>query len=111
MALACVLPTYHAGSGSIKAGVRRVHRQKGGGIMITMLSSEAGPVPAIAVPEVLSDTEDVKTLRDALFEMLEIVLSDDDLKYVTPANSLYMVACLIRTLTKDLEAKEKGTAV
>lgn len=75
--------------------------------MITMLQGEAGPVPAIAVPEVVSDTEDVRTLRDALFEMLEIVLSDDDLKYVTPSNSLYIVACLIRTLTKDIESLNK----
>ena len=79
--------------------------------MIAMLPSDGGLVPGIAVPEALSDFDDVKALRDALFEMLEIVISDDDLKFVTPSNSLYIVACLIRTLTNDLEAKEKGDAV
>lgn len=76
--------------------------------MITMLQSQEGQVPAISAPEVLSDTDDVKTLRNALFEMLEIVISDDDLKFVTPSNSLYIVACLIRTLTNDLEDIEEG---
>lgn len=76
--------------------------------MITMLQSQEGQVPAISAPEVLSDTDDVKALRDALFEMLEIILSDEDLKFCTPSNSLYIVACIIRTLTNDLEAREKG---
>ena len=76
--------------------------------MIAMLPSDGGLVPGIAVPEALSDFDDVKALRDALFEMLEIVISDDDLKFVTPSNSLYIVACLIRTLTNDLEDREKG---
>lgn len=76
--------------------------------MITMLPSDGGPVPAIAAPEALSDIDDVKQLRDALFEMLEIILSDDDLTFCTPTNSLYIVACIIRTLTIDLEAREKG---
>lgn len=76
--------------------------------MITMMQSQEGQVPAISAPEVLSDTDDVKALRNALFEMLEIVISDDDLKFVTPSNSLYIVACLIRTLTNDLEDIEEG---
>ena len=79
--------------------------------MITMLKSDGGSVPAIAAPEALTDIDDVKQLRDALFEMLEIILSDEDLKFCTPSNSLYIVACIIRTLTNDLEDREKGGAV
>ena len=33
--------------------------------MITMLKSQEGQVPAISAPEVLSDTDDVKALRNA----------------------------------------------
>ncbi len=71
--------------------------------MITMIKNGGDSVPSIAVPEIITDTEDLRILRDALFEMLEVVMSDDDLKFVTPSNSLYYVACIIRELTRDIE--------
>lgn len=71
--------------------------------MITMVSSGSECVPSIAAPEVIQDMGCIKDLRNALFEMLEIVLSDDDLKFATPSSSLYIVACLIRELSRDIE--------
>lgn len=71
--------------------------------MITMVKGGGGTLPAISCEEALADMEAVADLRDALFEMLEICLSDEDLKFATPSNSLYIVACLVRTLTRDIE--------
>lgn len=71
--------------------------------MITMINGKEGCIPSFAAPEVLQDMDGVKDLRYALFEMLEIVLSDEDYKFVTPSNSLYIVASLIRELSRDIE--------
>lgn len=71
--------------------------------MITMINGKEGCIPSFAAPEVLQDMDGVKDLRNALFEMLEIVLSDEDYKFVTPSNSLYIVASLIRELSRDIE--------
>lgn len=83
--------------------------------MITMVKDRhLMTVPSIAAPEVIQDMGSIEDLRNALFEMLEIVLSDDDLKYVTPSSSLYIVACLIRELSRDIEnglKEEKGGEV
>ena len=71
--------------------------------MITMVDNVGTKVPAISAPDVLDDINDLRELRDALFEMLEIVLGDDDLTFATPGNSLYIVASLTHSLTKDIE--------
>ena len=71
--------------------------------MITMLERDGGQMLAISAPGVLSDTEDVQELRNALLEMLEMILYDEDLTAATPSNSLYIVANIIRELTRDIE--------
>ena len=75
--------------------------------MITMVDNVGTKVPAISAPEVLDDINDLRDLRNALFEMLEIVLADDDLTFATPSNSLYIVASLTHSLTKDIERAVK----
>ncbi len=81
--------------------------------MITMLERDGGQMLAISAPGVLSDTEDVQELRNALLEMLEMILYDEDLTAATPSNSLYIVANIIRELTRDIEKLliEEGGAV
>lgn len=79
--------------------------------MITMTNSDVGLVPAVVCPEVLSDFDDVRKFRDALFEMLETVLSDEDLTYCTPNSHLYIVANVIRVLTKDIEKEMRKGGV
>lgn len=71
--------------------------------MITMLKQGGNRVPAISSDEFLSDVEDVRRLRDALMEMLEMILYDQDLTYCTPSDHLYIVAGMIRVLTGDLD--------
>lgn len=77
--------------------------------MITMVRDGTGSVPSIAAPEVLQDMESVRDLRDALFQMLEVCLTDDEVKFATPSSSFYVVACLIRELSRDIEADIRNT--
>ena len=79
--------------------------------MIKMVcdAEAGGQVPAIVAPEIISDIEDVRKLRDSLSEILETVLYDEDLTYCTPNSHLYVVAHLVNTLTRDIEkAAQKG---
>ena len=80
--------------------------------MITMLERDGEQLPAISAPEVLTDTDDIRNLRNALSEMLEMILFDEDLTAATPSNSLYIVANIIRELTRDIEKvlREEGGA-
>lgn len=75
-------------------------------ILMVCDTEAGGKVPAISAPEVLSDIEDVRSLRNALSEMLESVLYDEDLTYCTPNSHLYIVAHLINTLTRDIERND-----
>lgn len=75
--------------------------------MITTVKEGERDWLAITAPDILDEVDDVRQLRDALFEMLEIVLADDDLTFATPGNSLYIVASLTRSLTLDIERAVK----
>ena len=76
--------------------------------MITMVQNGEEYVPAFSAPEVVFDQSCLEDLRNALFDMLETCLADDDVKYCTPASSFYIVACMIRELTRDIDkAREK----
>lgn len=62
---------------------------------------------ALAIPRINSRA-DVKLLRNALLEMLDNCISDEELKDVTASRTLSSVLNVICELTKDLEDKEKG---
>lgn len=56
----------------------------------------------------IHDMNAVKDLRDALMEVLEICVSHRETKDASNPYHLYLLSCLIRELTKDLEDKEEG---
>ncbi len=62
---------------------------------------------AVAFPPI-HDMNAVKDLRDALFEVMEICVSYQEAKDVSNPYHLYLLSCLIKELTKDLEHKEEG---
>ena len=59
---------------------------------------------AVAFPPIY-DMNAVKDLRDALFEVMEICVSYQDAKDASNPYHLYLLSCLIKELTKDLEQK------
>ena len=62
---------------------------------------------ALAIPRI-NNRADVKLLRNALLEVIDITISDEELKDVTSSRSLHAILNVIYELTKDLEDKEKG---
>lgn len=62
---------------------------------------------ALAIPRI-NNRSDVKILRNALLEVLDTTVSDEELKDVTSSRSLHAILNVIHELTKDLEDKEKG---
>ena len=62
---------------------------------------------ALAIPRINSRA-DVKLLRNALLEVIDTTVSDEELKDVTSSRSLHAILNVIHELTKDLEDKEKG---
>ena len=62
---------------------------------------------ALAIPRI-NCRADVKILRNALLELLDTCISDEELKDVTSSRSLHTVLNMVFELTKDLEDKEKG---
>ena len=62
---------------------------------------------ALAIPR-LNNRSDVKLLRNALLEVIDTTVSDEELKDVTSSRSLHAILNVIHELTKDLEEKEKG---
>ena len=62
---------------------------------------------ALAIPRI-NNRADVKILRNALLEVLDTTVSDEELKDVTSSRSLHAILNVIHELTKDLEDKEKG---
>lgn len=62
---------------------------------------------AIAIPRI-NNRADVKLLRNALLELIDSTISDEELKDVTSSRSLHSVLNVVCELTKDLEDKEKG---
>ena len=62
---------------------------------------------ALAIPTINTHA-DVKRLRNALIELLDNCLSDEELKDVTSSLSLHAIMSTVVELTKDLEDKERG---
>lgn len=62
---------------------------------------------ALAIPRI-NNRADVKLLRNALLEVVDTTISDEELKDVTSSRSLHAILNVIHELTKDLEEKEKG---
>ena len=62
---------------------------------------------ALAIPRI-NNRADVKLLRNALLEVIDTTVSDEELKDVTSSRSLHAILNVIHELTKDLEDKEKG---
>ena len=62
---------------------------------------------ALAIPGITMRS-DVKELRNALLDLLDTTISDEELKDVTSSRSLHAILNVIHELTKDLEDKEKG---
>lgn len=62
---------------------------------------------ALAIPRI-NNRSDVKILRNALLEVIDTTVSDEELKDVTSSRSLHAILNVIHELTKDLEDKEKG---
>lgn len=62
---------------------------------------------ALAIPRI-NTRADVKVLRNALLEMIDVCISDEELKDVTASRSLSSVLNVVCELTNDLEDKEKG---
>lgn len=62
---------------------------------------------ALAIPRINSRA-DVKLLRNALLELIDTTISDEELKDVTSSRSLHSILNVIFELTKDLEEKERG---
>ena len=71
--------------------------------MITMVKSGDMMIPSISSEEALSDIDSIKELRDSLHTMLEVCLADDEVKFCIPSSQFYIVAVLIRELTRDIE--------
>ncbi len=65
---------------------------------------------ALAIPGI-NNNADVKLLRNALLEMVDTCISDEELKDVTDSRTLHSVLNVVYHLTRDLEGKEKGDAV
>lgn len=62
---------------------------------------------ALAIPGITMRS-DVKELRNALLDLLDGCLADDDTKDNTPSLSMWLVLRMIVELNKDLEDKERG---
>ena len=62
---------------------------------------------ALAISRINSRA-DVKVLRDALLELVDSTISDEELKDVTSSRSLHAILNVVFELTKDLESKERG---
>ena len=62
---------------------------------------------ALAIPRI-NTRADVKVLRNALLEMIDVCISDEELKDVTASRSLSSILNVVCELTNDLEDKEKG---
>lgn len=62
---------------------------------------------ALDIPRI-NNRADVKLLRNALLEVIDTTISDEELKDVTSSRSLHAILNVIHELTKDLEEKEKG---
>lgn len=62
---------------------------------------------ALAIPRI-NNRADVKVLRNALLEVIDTCISDEELKDVTASRSLSSLLNVACELTKDLEDKEKG---
>lgn len=75
--------------------------------MLVPVSLKGHSYLALAIPRINSRA-DVKILRNALLEMLDMCISDEETKDVTSSRSLNSVLNVIFELTKDLEDKEKG---
>lgn len=55
--------------------------------------------------------EDVKELRDALMEALENCISSEVGKDLSNPHHLYLLSCMIKELTKDVESSKEGGTV
>lgn len=62
---------------------------------------------ALAIPRI-NTRADVKRLRNALIEMVDVCVSDEEIKECTTSLSLHSVLNVVVELNKDLEDKEKG---
>ena len=62
---------------------------------------------ALAIPRI-NNRADVKRLRNALLEMLDCCISDEEVKECISGLSMHFVLNVITELTKDLEDKERG---
>ena len=62
---------------------------------------------SLAIPGI-NNRADVKVLRNALLELVDSTISDEELKDVTSSRSLHSVLNVVFELTKDLEDKERG---
>lgn len=62
---------------------------------------------ALAIP-CINTRADVKLLRNALIEMVDACISDEEVKDCTASLTLHSVLNVVVELTKDLEDKEKG---
>lgn len=76
--------------------------------MITMIQSSGCMIPSISSEEALFDMDNVENLRDALLNMLEVCLADDEVKFCVPSSQFYIVSVFIRELTHDIESYLKG---
>lgn len=56
----------------------------------------------------ICDMDAVKDLRDALMETLETCVSYPEAKEASNPYHLYLLSCMIKELTRDLETEEGG---
>ena len=71
--------------------------------MIKMITDSQGrEMAAIATPNIWSLNE-VRGLRDALAEVIEICISYEEAKATADHDSLFVLSSLCRELTKDIE--------
>ena len=72
--------------------------------MIKYTEVEGHPRLAIVIPGIC-DMDRIEELRDALFDVVEVNLFDEECKEAVSSSSLFWVMTMIRELTHDLEGK------
>jgi hypothetical protein len=75
--------------------------------MLVPVNTDKRMCLALAIPGI-NCRADVKVLRNALMEMLDVCISDEEIKDVTSSRAMHSVLNVVCELTKDLEDKERG---
>lgn len=76
--------------------------------MLTMVKDNKGRDMVSMACFPIFDMTDVKQLRDALMEILELCVSYKETKDTANPFHLYLLTNLVKGLTEDIERSEKG---